>query len=169
MVPPKLQCSSCTVTQNPLTLIMRIYLLLFQYSARRWFSKMLAQGTFQPPGSPLLMQSIVYSSSSMPFFCNKKTRPKSWGEYYRDSTQVNGRTNLSIISKICNADHADTLTDASVFSSEVVFKDACTGNLSATGYPSLGTVHLLLFLFNAVLFCIVSIIPECIFAVNDIF
>lgn len=85
-------------------------------------------------------------------FCNKKTRPKSWGEYYRDSTQVNGRTNLSIISKICNADHADTLTDVSVFSSEVVFKDACTGNLSASGYPSLGTVHLLLFLFNAVLF-----------------
>jgi hypothetical protein len=115
------------------------------------------------------MQSIIYSSSSNAVFGYKKTRPKSWGEYYRDSTQVNGPVKPSIISKIINADHADTLTAVSVPSSEVVFNDACPRNLSAAGFLSLGTVHLLLFLFNAVLFCIVSIIPECIFAVNDIF
>jgi len=31
---------------------------------------------------------------------NKKTRPKSWGEQYRDSTQVNGSLPKGIISII---------------------------------------------------------------------
>ncbi|MBP1744909.1 MAG: hypothetical protein H6Q58_1887 [Firmicutes bacterium] len=55
-----------SLSQNHLTPIMRIYLLLFQYSAPRWFSRMLARETLQPVSSPLLVQSIIYSSSSMP-------------------------------------------------------------------------------------------------------
>jgi len=72
--------------------------------------------------------------------------------------------------KIFNADSADILTAISVFSSEVVFKDACTRNLPAYGFPFLRTVHHLLFLFNAVMiFCNDNIISKNIYPVNDIF
>jgi len=72
--------------------------------------------------------------------------------------------------KIFNADSADIPTAISVFSSEVVFKDACTRNLPAYGFPFLRTVHHLLFLFNAVMFfCNDSILSKSFRDVNDIF
>jgi hypothetical protein len=74
--------------------------------------------------------------------------------------------------KIFNADPADIPTAISVFSSEVVFKDACTRNLTACGFPFLRTVHHLLFLFNALMnfvFCNDSILSKSFPYVNDIY
>jgi len=70
---PNYNAAAALSLKNLLTPVKRIYLLLFQYSAQRWFSKMLAQETFQPMSFSFLEQSIIYSSSSMPFLVIKKS------------------------------------------------------------------------------------------------
>lgn len=98
MVPPKLQ-RNCIVTQI-VNADKRICLLIFQHSAPRWFSIILEQETFQP-GVSFSWFSLLFTLPFHCIFCNKKTRPKSWGEYSRGSTQVN---DINHYLEIINAD-----------------------------------------------------------------
>jgi hypothetical protein len=170
---PNYNAAAALSLKNLLTPVTRIYLLLFQYSAQRWFSKMLAQETFQPMSFSFLEQSIIYCSSSMPFLDIKKIAPYPGAIIIAIPPKLmiplHAPMHKDHYLKIFNADSADIPTAISVFSSEVVFNDACTRNLPACGFPFLRTVHHLLFLFNAVMFFVMIVSYQKVFLMSMIF
>jgi hypothetical protein len=173
VVPPKLQCSCCIVTQKPFNAgYADIPTAVSVFSSEVVFKDACTRNF---PADEFLFLRTVHHLLFLfnAIFGYKKNAP------YPGAINIAIPPKLMIplhapmhqdhYLKIFNADSADIPTAISVFSSEVVFNDACTRNLPACGFPFLRTVHHLLFLFNAVMFFIMIVSYQKVFLMSMIF